>query len=235
MEDAAAQALLDEVVADWTAGTVLSVLRELVPAVWRRNLDRHEPRLGDDPTTLGIQSSRNICNLAVQELAGVPGVQARDARTLEVTYQGRMLHAGKVASRSRNWNVWSADWSDSDVRSNCAEANSKAYVSLAGTLFAAAEPFGGQPADPRVLRHLLLMWQGFDDGSTRTWLGFPRLDTEPWFAVVLLDDDPGGRGGMPTTSGSPTPPAPDFDTLGEPSLELARRVEREQRHKPQGA
>lgn len=87
IEDAAAQALLDEVVAEWTDGDVLGVVRDLVPVVWRNNLDRYEPvELGDDATTLGIQSSRNLCNLAVRGLHGVPNVRARDAKTLEVTY-----------------------------------------------------------------------------------------------------------------------------------------------------
>jgi hypothetical protein len=235
IEDAAAQALLDEVVNEWTDGDVLGVLRELVPTVWRKNVDRYEPRLGDDPTTLGIQSSRNLCNLAVRQLVGVPGVQARDVKTLEVTYRGRVLHAGKIRSRSRSWNVSSVDWADSDVRSICAEANTNAYLPVAGTLFGDLGPLSGQPVDPRALRHLMLMWQGFDDGGTRTWLGFPCLGTKPWFAVVLLDDDHGGHGGIPADGEAPVPPAPDFDTLGEPDLDVARRAERETRQTPPGA
>lgn len=236
IEDAAARALLDEVVVDWTNGGALSVLRELVPTVWRRNVDRYEPvRLGDDAVSLGVQSSRNLCNLAVRGLVGVPGVRARDVKTLEVTYQGRILHAGKVWSRSETWDVGSVDWSHSEVRTTSAEANTNAYLPVAGTLFENMGALPGQPVDPRVLRHLQLMWQGFDDGGTRTWLGFPRLGTDAWFAVVLLDEDRGARGGRPVDGDAPVPPAPDFDTLGEPKLGLARRAEREARQQPQGA
>lgn len=235
MEDVAAQALLDEVVAEWAEGDALGALRELVPTVWRQNMIRYEPRLGDDATTIGQQSSRNLCNLAVRRLRGLDGVQARDARTLEVTHRGRTLHVGKVPSRSRNWKVSSVDWSTSEVRTLCAEANTEAYMPVAGTLFGNMGPLPGQPADPRALRHLMLVWQGFDDGTTRTWLGFPRLGADPWFAVVLLDDDRGGRGGMPADGGTPVPPTPDFDTLGEPNLDVARRIKREARQTPPGA
>ena len=234
--DAAAQALLDEVVAAWTDGGPLGVLRELVPTVWRRNIARHEPaRLGDDRMSLGVQSSRNLCNLAVRGLVGVPGVQARDAKTLEVTYQGRTLHAGKVGSSSPSWDVSSVDWSHSEVRTLCAEANSKAYMPVAGTLFETVGALPGQPVNPRVMRHLQLMWQGFDDGGTRTWLGLPRSGAESWFAVVLLDDNAGGHGGRTLDGDVPLPPSPDFDTLSEPALDLARRAEREARQQPPGA
>ena len=60
------------------------MLRPLIGEVWRTNLDRHETWLGDDTRSLGMQSSRNICNLAVERLRGLPGVMARDINTLEV-------------------------------------------------------------------------------------------------------------------------------------------------------
>ena len=230
IEDAAARELLDEIVAEWTCGGVLGPLCELIPTVWRTDLNRHEPvRLGDDATSLGIQASRNICNLAIRRLAGVPGVQARDAKTLEVTYRKRVLHIGKITSRSESWDVSSVDWSQSDVRSTCAEANTAAYVPVAGTLFEDVGPLAGQPADPRLLRHLILMWQGLDDGNTRSWLGFPRTGEARWFAVVRVGDEPGGHGGIPADDTTPVPPVPDFDTLSEPTLEIVRRPERKPR------
>jgi hypothetical protein len=225
IEDAGVQALLDEIVVDWTDGGVLDVLRELVPIVWRRNLDRYEPaRLGDDAMTLGVQSSRNLCNLAVRRLASMTGV----------TYKGRVLHAGKVTSRSPVWDVSAVDWSQSEVRTTCAEINTKAYMPTTGTLFETVGALPGQRVDPRALRRLQLMWQGFDDGGTRAWLGFPRLGIAAWFAVVQLDDGRGGRGGLPVDD-APMPPVPDFDTLGEPVLGLARRAQPEARPQPQGA
>lgn len=230
IEDAAARELLDQTVAEWTSGEVLGVLCGLVRAVWRRNVDRYEPvRLGDDALSLGMQSSRNVCNLAVRQLAAVPGVEARDAKTLEVTYRKRVLHIGKITSRSESWQVSSVDWSQSDVRSTCAEANTAAYVPVEGTLFEDVGPLPGQPADPRLLRHLMLMWQGLDDGRTRSWLGFPRTGESRWFAVVRVGDEPGGRGGVPADDTTPVPPVPDFDTLSEPSLEIVRRPVRKPR------
>ncbi|MQA16994.1 MAG: hypothetical protein GEV09_23540 [Pseudonocardiaceae bacterium] len=232
IEDAAARALLDESVVEWTEGDVLGPLCEVVRTVWRTNVDRYEPvKLGDDAVSIGVQSSRNVCNLAVRRLATTPGVQARDAKTLVINYRGRVLHSGKIGSRSRSWDVSSVDWSLSDVRTTCAEANTKAYVPVEGTLFEGVGPVRGQPDDPRVLRHLLLVWQGFDDGSIRVWLGFPRLGTPPWFAVVLVDNGSGGRGGVPADGDSPVPPMPDFDSLDAPSVDIARRPER----KPWGA
>jgi len=226
-EDAAAQALLGEVVAEWRSGGPLDELSALVRQVWRTNLVRYEPsRLGDDAMSLGVQSSRNLGNLAVRRLSGTVGVQASNLRTLEVRYRGRVLHAGKVTSRSSSWDITSVDWSQSEVRTTSAEMNSRAYVSAAGTLFEGAELLAGQPADPRMLCQLQVMWQGFSDGSTRTWVGFPQLGTSPWFAVMLLDDDRGGSGGLPAADAVPVPPTPDFDALGEPVLKLTRRSAR---------
>jgi hypothetical protein len=188
-EDAAAAALLDRVVAEWTDGGVLGELRALVGAVWQRNLRRQDRALGDDAVTLGVQSSRNLCNLAVERLTGIDGVLARDLNTLEVGYRGRILHTGKVGSTSPGWAVESMTWSDSEVRETGAANNTTAYVSVVGTLFEDEDPLPGQPADPAALRYLHLAWQGFEDGRTRAWLGFPRLGEHPWFAVTRLEAD----------------------------------------------
>ena len=202
--------------------------------VWRRNLIRYEPALGDDAQSLGIQSSRNICNLAVDQLRNVDGVDARDLRTLEVTHAGRVLHVSKVGSRSRAWDVSGIDWAQSEVRTSSASANSDAYMPVEGTLFESFGPLPGQPANPSVLGHLHLAWPGFDDGGTRVWLGFPRIGAPAWFAVVLLDDNPGSSGGHRSDDTQPRP-TPDFDTLSEPAVELARRDDQDGRARPHGA
>ena len=233
IEDAAARALLDELITEWTDGGVLEPLRTLVSTVWSRNLDRHEPALGDDAQSLGIQSSRNICNLAVGRLGGLDGVRARDAKTLEVTYDRRVLHIGKVGSRSRAWYIAGIDWAQSEVRTTSAQANSEAYMPVEGTLLEPLGPLPGQPADPAALLHLHLAWQGFDDGGTRTWLGFPREGEPAWFAVVLLDDNPGSRSSQPRDTG-PVPTS-DFDSLREPTVELTRRDDQDGRVRPHGA
>jgi hypothetical protein len=233
IEDVAARALLDELVTEWTDAGVLGPLRTLVGTVWSRNLDRHEPALGDDAQSLGIQSSRNICNLAVRQLGGLDGVRARDAKTLEVTHARRVLHISKVGSRSRTWDVATIDWAQSEVRTTSAQANSEAYMPVGGTLLELLGPLPGQPADPAALLHLHLAWQGFEDGGTRTWLGFPRMGQPAWFAVVLLDDSP-GSGGRRTDDAGPVP-TPDFDSLHEAAVELAPRDDQDGRARPHGA
>jgi hypothetical protein len=186
--DLAAQELLAEVVEEWQRAGVLNVLCALVRSIWRDDLDRYRPELGDDPMSLGVQASRNLCNLAVRELRDVPGVLAQNKKTLEIAYSGRILHTGKAPSDSLDWKVDHVDWAESDVRESAAASNSAAYHSIVGTLFEDLEPVAGQRVNPAALRHLHLTWQGFPDGGTRTWLGFPQLGLHPWYAVLLIDD-----------------------------------------------
>ena len=195
MEDDAARELLEEVTAAWVSTGVLGVLRDLVDQVWHTDLARFDRDLGDDAMSLGMQASRNLCNLTVLRLADVPGVVARDRRTLEITYGDRVLHVGKAPSDSPAWEVTQVVWADSEVREHAAAANSTAYQSSAGTLFEDWPALHGQGTDPTALRHLHLTWQGLADGSTRTWLGFPQLGGHPWYAVLELDDARLGRAG----------------------------------------
>ncbi len=177
---------LREVVDDWWAHGPLGVVHELVGEVWRANVDRYQPEeRGDDALSLGIQSARNICNLAVRRCAGMRGVRVIGGATLTVHFRGRVLHLGKVTpEQSRRWDVWSVDWARSDVRNLAAELNSQAYQPFTGTLLDGLLPDVGEPS---ALRHLHLAWQGFvDDASTRVWGGFPRTGPRPWFAVVPL-------------------------------------------------
>ena len=225
-EDPQARLVLEETVAAWSAAGILGVLRQLISEVWRTNLDRHEVRLGDDARTLGMQSSRNICNLAVERLRSLDGVLARDINTLEVLFQGRALHTHKLLPGAGAGSIWSIDWTQSEIRWTCAEANTRAYLPVAGTLFAQDGPLSEQPADPNTLRNLHLAWQGQADGSTCAWAGFPRLGDVAWFAVVQLGDDHGGRGGSHVDETGPVPPTPDFDMLGEPDLPMTRRADR---------
>src|SRR5438105_3967226 len=117
MNDHAAETLLKAVIGEWRDDGPLGELEGIVQDVWRTNVARHEPGLGDDGISLGLQSARNICNRAVLELRGVPGVLVRGGLTLEVRFAGRTLHVGKATPEpSRSWNVWSLDWDSSDVR-----------------------------------------------------------------------------------------------------------------------
>ena len=174
---------LGEVVDDWWHRGPLAVLHELVGEVWRANVARFEPEArGDDAQSLGVQSARNIFNLAVRRCGGLPGVGVRGGATLEVAFAGRVLHIGKATpDQSRSWSVWAIDWLGSDVRDRAADLNSQAYGPFGGTLLEGLLPDVG---DPTALRHLHLAWQGFvDDATTRVWVGFPQAGPRPWFAV----------------------------------------------------
>lgn len=219
--DPAGQALA-QIVEQWTTEGPLRTLYSLVGSVWRTNVDRYEPNeLGDDALSLGVQSSRNLCNRAVRDLAGMPGVVARDVKTLEVGFAGRVLHTSKAPSSAPTWEVQSVDWSTSEVRHDGAVANSQAYLAVEGTLFEDQEPLAGQPADPLALKHLHLTWQGLVDGSTRSWVGFPCLGRQAWFAVTLLDPAQLGEYARPDCGTRPT--EPDFDALDEPPIGLGLR------------
>jgi hypothetical protein len=221
--DTAAGELLRQVADQWTANGPLGVLRDLVRQVWRTDVNRFERALGDDAQCLGIQASRNLCNLAVKELSGRPGVVARDCKTLEVRFGGRILHTGKAPSGSPDWDVQSVDWSSSDVRDDAARANTVAYQPTEGTLFEGLPPLPGQVIDPTALALLHLTWQGFDDGSSRAWLGFPCLGERAWFAVMPLDGAGGGSGRARPQVTGPAGSAPDFAALREPDVHVARR------------
>ena len=217
LKDAAAEAVLAEVIDDWTA-PVLTPLTDLAAEVWRVNLDRQEPGLGDDAQVLGLQSSFDLRNRAVSQLRQTPEVAARVVNnTLQVGRGGRVLHIGKAPSGSVRWDVNSIDWAGSDVRLNGAAANSLVYTPTEGTLFPAANP------DPSQLKYLHLTWQGLLDGSIRVWLGFPSLGDVSWFAVRLLRDADAGRGqGQPV--GAPKRTGPDFDILKAPEPNVALRL-----------
>ena len=223
-EDGAVEELLAQVAAQWSGAGVLDVLCDLVKQVWRADLDRYEPEtMGDDAMSLGMQASRNLCNLAVKRLQGVPGVRARAPRTLEITFADRVLHVSKAPSDSLTWDVHTVDWDDSEVRESAAAANSAAYQSRTGTLFEDWDPLPGQQIEPAALRHLHLTWQGFADGTTRTWLGFPQLGLRPWYAVMMIDDESSAAAVDPAGTEQPpgAPADPDFDRLGEHDLRIA--------------
>jgi hypothetical protein len=224
VDDYAAQEMLEQVTDEWAATGVLRVLRQLVDQVWKTDLQRYDESLGDDAMSLGMQASRNLCNLTVQRLQHVPGVLARDRRTLEIGYAGRVLHVGKAPSDSPTWSVDQVDWAESDLREHAAAENSAAYQSAGGTLFDGWDALPGQQLDPAALLHLHLTWQGLADGSTRSWLGFPRLGARPWFAVLLLDDARIGQHTIDLRTPDPQPPRvnvlhlPELDTLSDPRL-----------------
>jgi hypothetical protein len=227
LNDHAAETLLKSVIAEWRGDGPLDDLERVVQDVWRTNVARHEPALGDDTISLGLQSARNICNRAVDELRGRPGVVVRGGLTLDVRFAGRTLHVGKATpDPSRGWSVWSLDWASSDVRDDAARANWACYQPHTGTLLETLPPLPGQPVDVETLRYLHLAWQGFvDDGHCRAWLGFPSAGPQPWIAVLPLFDTAEGAGhgrsriprGLAGLSG------PSYDQIPEPPVPLTIR------------
>jgi hypothetical protein len=232
LNDHAAETVLKCVIAEWRDDGPLNDLERVVREVWRTNVARHEPELGDDGISLGLQSARNICNRAVSELHGMPGVLVRGGLTLEVGFAGRTLHVGKATpDSSRAWSVWSVDWASSDVRDDAARTNWACYQPLTGTLLETLPPLPGQPVDVEALRYLHMAWQGFvDDGQCRAWLGFPSLGPQPWIAVLPLFDtaESGLRSGSPTPGDRVASFGPSYHEIPEPAVPLAiRRASRE--------
>ncbi|NEK96611.1 hypothetical protein GCU67_20930 [Modestobacter muralis] len=211
--DAAAEALLDQVMKDWEGRGILGTLRSVVTEVWPRNQNRFETQLGDDNMVLGVQSSRNIQNLAVARLQERDVEAAIVEQSLQVKYAGRVLHIGKAPSTATAWSIDKQRWDDSEVRQLGAKANSQAYYPAEGALFPV------RAGEPAALKHLHLTWQGLDGGITRAWVGFPRAGDLSWFAVApLAAADPLQRPVLP--SGPALPPAPNFDAMAEPETEL---------------
>lgn len=216
--NAAAEALLGDVVKDWADRGILGTLRAVVTEVWPRNLDRHETDIGDDRMVLGVQSSRNVRNLAVMRLQDQGVDAAIVEHSLQVKHAGRVLHIGKARSSATAWSIDSQRWDDSEVRQFGAKANSQAYYPSEGALFPV------RAGDPTALRHLHLTWQGLDGGVTRAWVGFPRSGDIPWFSVApLAEADPMRRPIVLT--GPVMPLSPNFDAMQsrEPEVKLKPR------------
>ncbi|NEA30099.1 hypothetical protein [Streptomyces sp. SID13031] len=184
--------LLAEVASDWTASGVLPELIGLLRDVWRTNLDRHEPALGDDAVTLGMGSARNYANRTVQEFAQRRDVLADlQGNSLRVVHLGRVLRASKLPGKTVLADPYSIDWDSSATRHQGPAANSQQLQLFEGfespDVELAANAASGSP------RYLHLAWAGdAETGEVAAHLGFPR-DTKdgagPWFAVQLVHRD----------------------------------------------
>ena len=200
---------------------------KIITEVYAKNAARHDPVLGDDATTFGITTSRNIANLAVQRFNHTPGVSARLVDTaLEVLCGGFVLRQYKLPGAARDVSVNAISWDDSDAKLDGAVANSATdQLSLDADLAEGAGAFGGVvPA----MRHLRLAHAAdLDTGDCVIYLGIPRdnrIGGLPWFDVVVVFGDPGEVAQGTGLPGAPAEPAgPRYDQLPLPELELARR------------
>lgn len=221
-----ADEVLAEVVADWRDHGPLAEIIGVIEGVWRRNLDRFEPTIGDDAMSLGVQCSRNVMNLSVERFRTRSSeVIVRGGLTLEAVYHGRTMHFSKISSQARSWEPYSIDWESSDVRTTCAQMNAAVYTPTEGTLFdgVAGVSLPGPAGDPADLHHLHLAWQGLPDAQTRVFVGFPTAGPVPWSAVTLVHDGGGHLGGVPIVPDE-APPSAGHDALAEPKLSLRRRT-----------
>jgi hypothetical protein len=206
---------------------VISAMTKIIAEVYVKNASRHDPLLGDDATTFGITTSRNIANLAVQRLNEMPGVSARLIDTaLEVLCGGYVLRQYKLPGATRDVSVNAISWDDSEAKLDGAVANS-----ATGQLSLDADWAQGAGAFGRVvpaMRHLRLAHAAdVESGDCVIYLGIPRdnrIGGLPWFDVVVVFGDAGDGHLGSGTAGDPVSLAgPAYDQLPLPEFELVRR------------
>jgi hypothetical protein len=227
--------LLDAVIADWTDSGVLPGLIGLVRDVWRINLDRHEPDLGDDAVTLGMGSARNFANRTVREFADRADVQADlQGNSLRVVHLGRILRQSKLPGKSVQADPGSIDWESSTTRHQGPASNSQQLALFEGFEFP-DDGFVGDESSTNTATglpmFLHLAWAADPEtGDVAVHLGFPR-DTrdgaEPWFAVRLVHRDLPGGEQLPIVPSDGYDPD-RFDEREAPSIEVRLRDDEKQ-------
>lgn len=208
--DSAASAHLKTVTSELRAVGVARLLEEQVRAVWQRNVDAHDPLLGDTSLSLGVACSENLRELVVGTCAGDGSVWRRRGvgastvdRSLRVEVRGVRLGLMKAPPsrvRTPDWTGAAFHWEqESDVRRTAAERNSVAYrptdSDQADRQLALAEE-SGPLAAAAAMRDFLVVWSGqVESALTAGWLGIPSLGGAGWFAVELLWRDESGEDG----------------------------------------
>ncbi len=204
---------------------VIAVMTKIVSAVYARNAAQYDPVLGDDQTTFGITTSRNIANLTAAQLRDRPGVRARMVETaLEVLCDGYVLRQYKLAGTTRDVSVNSISWDDSDAKLDGAIENSSRQLTLDADLDAGMAAFDGIVPP---MRHLRLVHAGdLDTGKCVIYLGIPRDDRDggsPWFDVALIHGEPGSAGRADDGAAALPDRGPSYDALPLPDVEVGRR------------
>lgn len=206
------------------------MMTKIIAEVYVKNAARYDPALGDDTTTFGITTSRNIANLAVERLNEMPGVAARLVDTaLEVMCGGYVLRQYKLPGSTRDISVNAISWDDSEAKLDGAVANS-----ATGQLSLDADLEEGSGAFGRVvpaMRHLRLAHAAdLDTGECIIYLGIPRdnrIGGMPWFDVAVVFGDAGdGQLGSGAAGDLASRARPSFDQLPLPEFELAQRSTR---------
>ena len=210
---------------------VVAIMTEIIGDVYVKNATRHDPVLGDDPTTFGFTTSRNIANRSVRRLEGLPGVRARLVDTaLEVTCDGYVLRQYKLPGTTRNVSVDAISWEDREAKLDGAIENSAIHqLTLDADVEGGPAAFGGVVP---MMRHLRIAHAGdLETGECVIYLGIPQDNRDggvPWLDVAVINGEPGGPGEVSRGSNPPYDPAPplgpSYDELPLPDVGLGRRA-----------
>lgn len=206
------------------------VLRRLARYVWRSNLNRREPALGDTARLLGMNCAENLTQLLLASLTdpstrivGVEATMTRGALLIEMNgYRFRVIKAPSGSGLKPDW-ARDFTWTPGrPLRYEMAETNSRVYPTPhqhldMDALLSPEE--AGLVRDARDLHDHLFVWAGVSGSPPRTagWVATPTTDAPTFLAVepLWLDQaDDAGRA-LPV-SASPAPEA-------EPELKLAVR------------
>lgn len=228
---------------DDEVSAVLQQLRETVVAagldelfsrlarhVWRSNLDRREPALGDTARLLGMNCAENLTQLLYEALTdpstSIPGVEAAMTRgALLIEFGESRFRVIKAPTGAGLRPDWARDFSwtpGRPLRYEMAETNSRVYPAAhahAGIDALLTDEEVGLVRDARDLHDHLFVWAGVPGSPPRTagWIATPTTDDSTFLAVVPLWLDEGDEVDrtLPVTTG----PVADV----EPELKLAIR------------
>lgn len=209
---------------------VVAVMTEIIGDVYVKNATRHDPILGDDATTFGFTTSRNIANRAVRQLKHLPGVHAHLVDTaLEVLCDGYVVRQYKLPGTTRDVSVDAISWEDSEAKLDGAIENSSTrQLTLDADVESGPTAFGGVVPP---MRHLRIVHAGdLETGECVIYLGIPQDNRDggvPWFDVAAIYGDPGGapdsgHGSKPPHDPAP-PTGPSYDELPLPDVGLGPR------------
>lgn len=206
------------------------LLSRLARQVWRSNLDRREPALGDTPRLLGINCAENLTQLlhaaltdSSTRIAGVKASMTQGALLLEMgEHRFRVIKAPSGSGLKPDWARDFAWRPGRPLRYEMAETNSRVYPTGRehpdiDALLSPEEV--GLFRDARDLHDHLFVWAGVPGSPPRTsgWVATPTTDAPNFLAVepLWLDKGDDVEHSLPAAT-SPAPSA-------EPELKLAVR------------
>jgi hypothetical protein len=206
------------------------LLHDLARHVWRSNLDRREPALGDTARLLGMNCAENLTQLlhatlteSATQVEGVKATLTQGALLIEVgEHRFRVIKAPAGSGLHPQW-LQDFRWTPRrPLRYEMAETNGRVYP--ATTAYPDLEPLlsaeeVGLVRDARDLHDHLFVWAGIPGSPPRTagWLATPTTAAPNFLAVepLWLDSNDDVDRAVPVTPQS----GPD----AEPELNLTLR------------